>query len=268
MLKPDASELSSTLRRTSSTLVASVVTSNPSPRSWSAMRSTAAAFDVSTTPRRFVDHHERARRCAQRRPGRSRRREIERTGRPGERRVQRDVDTSFEDPRPVRVQQWDLRRRLPGRGHRVGQFALFVEEVGQSARHAIRFDHDHGGVVDFIEQRPLLIHEEGHPALHAVEELTRRESVERRAAPRHGVDHALGALTRVVAQEPFARRGDHCLVEVVQGTLIGDVEGGQSLDLVTKKSRRIGSCPCAGQRSTMPPRTANSARCSTRLSRR
>ncbi len=89
--------------------------------------------------------------------------------------------------------------------------------------------------MDFIEQRPLLIHEEGHPALHAVEELTRRESVERRAAPRHGVDHALGALTRVVAQEPFARRGDHCLVEVVQGTLIGDVEGGQSLDLVTEE---------------------------------
>jgi len=166
------------------------------------------------------------------------------------------------------LQQWDLRRRLPGRGHRVGQFALFVEEVGQSARHAIRFDHDHGGVVDFIEQRPLLIHEEGHPALHAVEELTRRESVERRAAPRHGVDHALGALTRVVAQEPFARRGDHCLVEVVQGTLIGDVEGGQSLDLVTEEVETNRLVSCAGQRSTMPPRTANSARCSTRLSRR
>ena len=35
-----------------------------------------------------------------------------------------------------------------------------------------------------------------------------------------------------------------------------------------KKSRRIGSFPCAGHTSTMPPRTANSARCSTKFSRR
>ena len=34
-----------------------------------------------------------------------------------------------------------------------------------------------------------------------------------------------------------------------------------------KKSRRIGSLPCAGQTSTIPPRTANSARCSTKFSR-
>src|SRR5664280_3073441 len=117
------------------------------------------------------------------------------------------------------MQQWNLRRRLPGGGDRVGQLTFFIEQVAQSTLHPSGFDDEYHRSRYFIEERARLVNEERHPALHAVEELAGRESVERGPTPGHAVDHALGVATRLFAQEPFARRCHDGLVEVVQRAL-------------------------------------------------
>ena len=61
--------------------------------------------------------------------------------------------------------------------------------------------------VDLVEQRARRVDEQRHPALHAVEELSRRQPVERRSAPRLGPRSCRSARVRAsLAQEPLARR--------------------------------------------------------------
>ncbi len=136
---------------------------------------------------------------------------------------------------PLAVQQRDRRGGLPGRRDRVGQLAFFVEQVGQATLDPIGFDDDQRGTDGLVEQRARFVDEERHPPFHAVEELSRGEPVERRPSPRQHVDHPFGATARVIVQEPFARRCDDGLLEVVQRTLVGDVEGRQSFDLVAEE---------------------------------
>ena len=101
--------------------------------------------------------------------------------------------------------------------------------------HAVRFDDDDRRRGRFVEKGGGRGHEEWHPALHAVEEMTGRQAVERRTTPGLGLHHRVGSRARGVTEVPLARGRHERPVEVVQGSLVRDVEGRQSLDVIAEE---------------------------------
>ena len=133
------------------------------------------------------------------------------------------------------VQQGDVALRPPGRRDGRGELALLVQEVLETLAHATRFDDEDLHVAPFVEQRAALVGDEGHPALHGVEDLPLRQTVEDLTPPGVGLGQRTAALALDLARYPLARRRHHGLVEVGARALGGDVEDGESFDLVAEE---------------------------------
>ncbi len=96
--------------------------------------------------------------------------------------------------------------RLPRRGDGVRQLAFLLEQVAQTVSHTVRFDDDDRRRGRFVEKGGGRGHEEWHPALHAVEEMTGRQAVERRTT--QGLDFTIeSARARAASLRYHSRAG-------------------------------------------------------------
>ena len=190
-------------------------------------------------------------------------------GRAARRRADRHVDAIAHRALVGHVQQRDLRRSPATSRPRCRPARAPRPRARPGARDALGLDDDAPGVAHQVEQGARARHEERHPALHAVEEVAVGEAVEDRA-PQGAPSARTSARSRA-----SSRRACHSRAGATRARSRSPSERWLAMSKVVsrstsspKKSRRTGCSPCAGQTSTIPPRTANSARCSTRLSRR
>ena len=163
------------------------MTSRPSARSCSAIRSTLAAFDVSTTPRRALDQ---LRTCAAMRAAspwttggepRLIRGGAERTNRGFERDVDATIDRRAPSPsaraaRPSPARHVAATASVSSRSSSSRSRRRARTRSGSTTRRVTSLSSSSSVVGSSTNRR--------HPALHAVKELTGRESIEHLASPR------------------------------------------------------------------------------------
>ncbi len=146
----------------------------------------------------------------------------------------------------VQTRELSIRIAGPGRREGAGEVVLLGDQIERPVTHATRFDEQQlRRVGQDVGEQTVVLHEPGHPALHAVEVGALRQSFPLLPAPRFGLDELGCRRSDVLGRHQLAGGEDAHLGDVADRALVVHPERGQPVDLVAPQ---VDADRCVGGR--------------------